>query len=243
MPPKPTTTTTHALAPDLWAVDYNAYDKPLHMSLRMTVVRLRDGRLWLHSPVPLDDTIATWLAELGEVAYIVAPSRFHHMFAGRAARRDPASALWLAPELPKKRPTLRCDGLLDADAMPWDAELATLPLEGAPLQGEVVFFHRASGTFICTDFLFNLRDEPHWPTRWVYRAMGIWRRFGSGRIWWLMTKDRAALARSVETILSWDIKRIAMAHGEVMDGECVHNIRKACARWLPLTPMLTEGSG
>ena len=47
---------------------------------RMTVARLANGELWLHSPTRLDETTREALAGLGRVAYIVAPNLYHHVF-------------------------------------------------------------------------------------------------------------------------------------------------------------------
>ena len=38
---------------------------------------------------------------------------------------------------------------------------------------ETVFFHRASGTLICSDFLFRHEEPEPWATRVVMRALGI----------------------------------------------------------------------
>lgn len=234
------TTRTRALAPDLWAVEFFTQARGLHLRMRMTVARLPGNRLWLHSPVPIDDAVATWLAELGEVAYVVAPSRFHYLFAGKAAARYPQAELWLAPGLRKKCPHLESDHTLAAEGMPWADQLHTEPMAGAPVHQEVVFFHRASASLICTDFLFNIREEPRWLTRMLYRLLGIYRVFGNGRLWRLLSRDKTALAGSVARILSWDPQRIVMAHGDVAEGQCEERIRAACY-WLPLQAALTAG--
>ena len=44
------------------------------------VVRLPDGRLFLHSPIAPSDDLAREVEALGPVAYLVAPNKFHHLF-------------------------------------------------------------------------------------------------------------------------------------------------------------------
>ena len=44
----------------------------LPFTTRMTVIRLPDGGLWLHSPTPLDDGLRAAIDALGPVAHIVA---------------------------------------------------------------------------------------------------------------------------------------------------------------------------
>ena len=48
----------------------------------MTVFRLSQNSLFLHSPVPLDPDLRPALNCLGQVRAIVAPSKVHHMFVG-----------------------------------------------------------------------------------------------------------------------------------------------------------------
>ena len=42
------------LAPNLWSATHHLSVSGLPLTSRMTVVRLSDGGLWLHSPVPID---------------------------------------------------------------------------------------------------------------------------------------------------------------------------------------------
>lgn len=44
---------------------------------RMTVAKLSDGSLWVHSPVELDEPLRAALGELGPVAHIVSPNYEH----------------------------------------------------------------------------------------------------------------------------------------------------------------------
>ena len=96
-------------------------------------------------------------------------------------------------------------------------ELESVFLSGAPLWNEHVFFHVASRTLICTDLLFNIRDEPSAVTRVFYRWLGVWQRFGTNRVWRWMAKDRVALGASFDRIAAWDVRRVVMAHGDPID--------------------------
>ena len=49
------------------------------MGCRMTVARLSDGRLFVHSPIRLEH-VKEDLDALGEVAFVVAPSFIHHLY-------------------------------------------------------------------------------------------------------------------------------------------------------------------
>ena len=73
----------------LTAIDENVWEAEHPLSLagvqlghRMTVIRLADNELLLHSPVPLSDDLERELQELGEVRYVVAPQSFSRSFSG-----------------------------------------------------------------------------------------------------------------------------------------------------------------
>src|SRR5471030_1160381 len=95
-----------AIAPDIWHLQHDFVASGLRVSSRMTVVRLHDSSLWLHSPVPLSTEVRSELATLGEVRYIVAPSKTHHLFASKCLAAFPGATLFGAPGLRQKRPDL-----------------------------------------------------------------------------------------------------------------------------------------
>jgi hypothetical protein len=208
------TSALRMLAPDLWHVERHERSG-LHLRMAMTVVRRAGGALWLHSPIAIDDALADKLTALGEVRDIVAPNRHHHRFAAAAKQRYQQARLWAAPGLPSKRKAIPFDVVL-SEPSPW-SELESVFLSGAPLWNEHVFFHVASRTLICTDLLFNIRDEPSAVTRVFYRWLGVWQRFGTNRVWRWMAKDRVELGASFDRVLAWDVRRVVMAHGDPID--------------------------
>jgi hypothetical protein len=128
---------------------------------RMTIVKLSDGRLWLHSPVSLTDEDAKAINALGEVAFLVAPNCFHHLFMKAAMARFPTAKVYGAPKLNKKRPDIAFTAMLEGDAAEgWPQEIAQLLIKGIPGLNEVVFFHAPSRTLIVTDLIFNMRNPP-----------------------------------------------------------------------------------
>ena len=214
MPPKVTSTPLRELAPALWDLEQSRPVGGVRQRFRMTIVRLAGG-LWLYSPVEIDDGLAAQIARLGEVAYIVAPSRYHHLFAGGAKQRYPKATLWGAPGLPEKRRDLAFDGVVSAD-VPWRDELDGLVLTSVPKFNEAVFFHSASRTLICADLIFNICSEPTFATRLVYRMLRV---YGKPAQSWYFRKsiDRAAVRPQLEAVLAWSFERVCMSHGDVLD--------------------------
>lgn len=202
------------LAPDLWEVEQHIHFG-LHVRRRMVVVRLEGGGLWLHSPVPIDDALARELAAVGPVTHVVAPNCFHHISAAATKRRYPDAILWAAPGLADKRRDVAFDRTLAEDA-DFGPTLAAVHLRGAPAIGELVFRHAPSRALICTDLVLNIQSEPSLVTRLLFRALGVWRRPGATSYYRKQTRDRAAMAASLDRVLAWDIGQVVMAHGDVL---------------------------
>ena len=214
--PKAASTTVRELAPALWEVEQARRAGGVRQRFRMTIVRLAGGRLWLYSPVEIDDGLAAQIAALGEVAHIVAPNRYHHLFAGGAKQRYPGATLWGVPGLPEKRRDLAFDGVLSGDVH-WRDELDGLVLTSVPKFNEAVFFHRASRTLICADLIFNIRSEQSFATRLIYRMLRV---YGKPAQSWYFRKsiDRSAARPQLEAVLAWNIERVCMSHGDVLEG-------------------------
>ncbi len=206
------------LAPDLWVAT-----RPLKLAVgdigtRMTVVRLPSGGLFLHSPVRPDPETKEALDAIGPVRCVVAPSKVHHFFVGHYHAAYPAARLFAAPGLPEKRTDVSFHAVLDDDPPPeWRGTLEQHLVRGASFVNEVVFLHPLSRTLILTDLAFNMTAPPPGRARifcWLGGATG---RFGPHRIMRAAIRDRAAVRASVERILPWDIERVIVTHGEVLE--------------------------
>jgi hypothetical protein len=212
-----TSTTLDQLAEDLWVAT-----RPLPIAVgdigaRMTVIRLPDRTLMLHSPVELDAALKHALDELGTVRWIVGPNRAHHLFLAGCVKAFPAALLCGAPGLPDKRRDLRFHHSLGGPPPDgWPQEVALEPIDGAPFMNEVAFLHRPSRTLVLTDLVFNVRSGGPNRARVFHRLVGATGRFGPHRLIRLGIRDRAAARRSLDRILAWDFDRIVMSHGEVV---------------------------
>lgn len=203
---------------DLWVVERPLRFGAVELGTRMSVVRLRDGTLFLHSPVALDDRLRDDLLRLGTPRHAVAPNRFHHLFIGDYRRAFPQVTLHAAPGLPAKRKDLAFDAVLSSDAPPeWAGQLDQEHFGGLPLLGEVVFCHRASRTLLTCDLAFNLGPEAPWATRLAFRLVGGYGRFGPTAVERLLVRDRGAARASLERILAWHFDRVVVTHGAVLE--------------------------
>jgi hypothetical protein len=215
-----------AVAPGLWTIVHTMrFPGGVRIPTRMSVVRLGEGDLWVHSPIPLDDALAAEIGALGQVRYVVAPSASHHMFAGPFAARFPEAKLFGAPGVTKKHPELTFAGTVGdgADAsLPWAGAIDQTLLAGAPTLSEVVFFHRESRSLLVSDLLFNMIEPETWATGMLLRLMGTYKRLARSRLWSRYAKDRQALKASVERVVGWDFVRLLPAHGAVFESGDTH---------------------
>lgn len=214
---------------DLWSAEhvFGWLGGTTPLAARMTVLRLASGELIVHSPIALSPELRAELDALGRVAFIVVPWA-HGKFTEAAARAWPGAQLLAAPKPGGGRESLPFTGsLADEPPAAWAGQVESHWVRGFRLN-EVVLFHRPSRTLVLTDLCFNLQRAP---SRWaelVYRADGMWRRFGpSWVIRLLAVSDRAALYESLERIGRWDFRRILVAHGDVLEPAGPETLRSA----------------
>ena len=119
---------------------------------RMTVVRLADGGLFVHSPLDPVPRLRAEIDALGPVRYVVSPNKLHHLFLAVFQEAYPSAKMFAPPGLREKRRALRFDGALgDAPDPAWSADLGQTIVRGSRVMEEVLFFHDASRTLIVAD--------------------------------------------------------------------------------------------
>ncbi len=230
---------------DLWSAEHEfGWQAGLvPIPVRMTVIRLGDGPLILHSPIPISRELRGELDALGPVGFIVVP-RAHGRFAEQASQSFPAARLVAAPSAPSRRKSLPFHASL-ADQPPdaWTGQVESHLVRGFPLQ-EVVLFHRPTRTLVLTDLCFNIQRSSSRTARLFFRANGMWQRFGPSRIIRRVVTDRSAFQRSLERLLLWDFERIVPGHGDVVEQGGRAALRAAwLTRLLSLVSALAAFSG
>ena len=105
-----------SLAPDLGVVDGTfeylivaGVRLPLPFTTRMTVVRLSNGDLFLHSPIKFDEGLAKELQGLGTMRHLVSPNQFHYAHIGEWARAFPDAISWASPGVRQRARARRVD--------------------------------------------------------------------------------------------------------------------------------------
>ena len=217
-------------ADEVWVEAREAKFLGLETGTRMTVVRLSGGGLFVHSPVALLDATRRAVDDLGEVRAVVAPSVFHHLHVGDWMRAYPGALFGACRGLEWKRPDLSFSCVLaDQPHDVWARDLDQVYFS-ARRENEVVFFHAKSRTMICSDALLNLSGHASARTRFVARLTGN-QAPGTGWPERFMIRDRRLARRQVDRILAWDIDKIVLAHGPVVERDGREVVRHAYA-WL-----------
>lgn len=233
--------TLKPLAENIWIVDGPVIRMrwlwtSLPFPTRMTVLRLADGGLWIHSPTELTPALKAEVDALGPVRFIVAPNRIHYWWVRDWQQAWPAALSFAAPGMGEKA-RLRgaiFDRILGEVPVPeWRGEIEHVLVEGK-FMVEADFFHKASATLIQTDLIENFEAAKLHGRLWklLCRLGGVLDPHGS------MPRDlRATFAgrhgdvmRAVETMILWSPTRIVVAHGRCYAGDAVAELRRAF-RW------------
>ena len=190
----------------------------IEMGTRMTVIRLADGGLFLHSPTRLDAETRAAIDALGPVRFVVAPNKLHHLFLADYVDTYAAARIYAAPGLPEKRPELAFHGVLgDRPESGWAGEIDQAVFRGSIYMDEIVFLHHEERTLIVADLLESFHEDSGPVVRLLARLAGVYRTPGLTRDQRLLVRNRKAARTSIERILSWDFERIILSHGRLIE--------------------------
>lgn len=222
--------------PNIWTVDGDDVRMfgALPFTTRMTVVKLKTGGLWLHSPVLPTKARREALELLGPIEHLVAPIKIHSVGITPWGSLVPSAHIWASPEFTARHPDIRVDTLLDNEVTPpWRGEIEHLAIRGHPIVDEVDFLHKPSKSLILTDLIqkhFADRDASFW--RGVKKIVGVFGEAGGVPLDVRLTvRDRLALRKSIETLLAWDFDNLILSHGHCLQGGAGQDVRRVFA-WL-----------
>ena len=226
----------HHLAENVFIVEGETVSfLSLPFSTRMTIVRLSNGALWVHSPIKLSAAIQKQLQQLGTVQYLVAPNHLHHLFLGEWQAAYPQAISYGTDEVIKKRQDLTFNYSLNEPLQwPWEEEIGQVLFTGSALMQECVFFHYSSKVLIVTDLVENFSASAfnYWQ-RGVAKMVGIVAPHGKMPLDWrlsfLFHKPQAR--KHINVILNWKPQILVMAHGEIVKQDTLVFLKRSF-RWL-----------
>ena len=209
-----------ALAENLWIAEqclpHPEFKLPfLKMKNKMTVVRLQDGGLLVHSPIRLTAELRQELKTLGELRYVMVPNLFHHLFVLDYLALEPKPTLMAPVSIRRKRPDLPVAQELPQALAPLRDDLVGIEVAGHRAD-ETVLYHPASKTLVVTDLAYNITDGTGMERAW-FRIFG---KLGSPCLpvyHRLAVTDRKQLRRALDQILELDFERLIVGHGDIIE--------------------------
>jgi hypothetical protein len=191
----------------------------------VTLLRLRDGRVVIHSSAPFTAEDIAAIRRFGEPAWLVDATLLHDTFAkeGRA----------VFPDLPYLAP----DGFTKASGIPteplgsppsdWRDEIDVLKVDGNRMN-EHALFHRRSATLVVADLFFSFpRETRGWALFFVRHIMRLPRLFGISAFFRMTIGDRQAFKSSMKALLQWNFDRLVVAHREPLDKNAKPTVEQA----------------
>lgn len=216
------------IAPSVWVLD-GSWSNPL--ARRMTVIRLRNGEVWVHNPMKLAQAEIDWLSSLGFIRCIIAPNKWHTSDLSWFAENFPRAQIAGPNSFFTQHAKLR-DRVLFTTDVPYITacrELEFFVVPGVRLE-ETVVFHPQTRTLIVCDLMMNVKPEGSWLRRSFYSLNNMGDCCAPTRVLkWLLTLDKRALLQFVEQLAELNPRRIIVNHGEIYEGEGGNQIRTSFA--------------
>jgi hypothetical protein len=198
----------------------------LQLNTRMTIIRLQNGDLWLHSLIPITPKLKEEIDTLGTVRYLVAPSCLHHLFIGQWMEAYPAAKSYAAKGLKKKRPELQFSSSLGAVFQAdWLKEIKRLHIDGMPMVNESLFYHQASQTLIATDFFFYMPQASGF-TSFYATINGFKSKMACPIVFRFAIKYKDIFRQSLKPLRDWPVSNISMCHHAILNEDAQDSLNK-----------------
>ena len=206
---------------------------PMPFTTRMTIVRLENGDLVLHSPIAYDHGLAAELRQMGTVRHLVSPNQWHYAHVGEWQQVFPEAIAWASPGVRRRARArrIRVDFARDLQDQPppeWRNEIDQALIPGGIFK-ELIFFHRASRTLVLADTIMNFElDKLDQPWRAFAKLSGMY--YPHGQIFFgmrlpLLLQRKSAKA-AFEKIRLWQPERIVLSHGRCIEANAASVVHR-----------------
>jgi hypothetical protein len=196
---------------------------PTRLRLRMTVVKLDGGDLWVHSPTALTTGLKEQLQGIGSIKAIVGPNNAHNIWLSEWHTAFPDAELYISSGIPKKI-NLAHYQLLDRPWQNiWQEDLDHECTIGVPFFDESVFLHRKTASLIVTDLIQNHSDArpsglAGLLTRFILEPIGFKRKCLAPPLkLGFMIKDKPQFKSFIEKLRTWEFVRIVVTHIDIIE--------------------------
>ncbi|WP_395753620.1 hypothetical protein [Prosthecobacter sp.] len=214
------------LAENVWLMGYPLKLLGADLRRNVTVIRLRSGKVVIHSTGPFSAEDVAGIRALGEPGWLLDGILRHDTFAKEGRAAFPGIP-YLAPEGFSAVVGFPTERIVPAP-VEWEGELLALEIEGAPDARDTALLHVPARTLILTELVFNFSDdEPLWTELLLRVGVGGEHHPGMSRFVKAGVKDKAAFEGSLGTILGWDFDRVIVGHGDVIESGGKAKLRAA----------------
>ncbi|MGF1724781.1 DUF4336 domain-containing protein [Photobacterium nomapromontoriensis] len=198
----------------LWYMDMPFKLNGIPVGARMTVIKLENGKLLIHSPIQLTAQLQLELTTLGTVYAVVTPNMNHHLFLSEWWLAYPNALFFAPPGLENKRTDLVFDNALSAKCPDlWRHQLYQTLLRGSDKMEEVIFCDPIANTLIVGDTLSWFSPTRNLFTFGLGIANGCYQSPAMPLYWRRTFNDKPRLRQSLQEILTWPFDRIILSHG------------------------------
>ncbi|BCG97738.1 DUF4336 domain-containing protein [Mesorhizobium sp. 131-2-1] len=224
------------VAANVWIVDgpkisFGLGCLKIPFTTRMTVVRLRNGELVLHSPVAQTSALQSAVEILGPIRYLVSPNSLHYWWIPDWKAHLPgAVVLAVRGVQDRAKRTIVVDSLLVGHRSPWPDEIDVLTVR-SDIITEAVLFHRATRTLVLTDLIENF--EPKRIRSRFFRLLlsisGVTDPDGKAPIDMQLSflRRRKALRLAVQRMIAWNPERVIISHGRWYEVNGAEELKRA----------------
>ncbi len=209
-------TVPRPIAENLWLLPFPLKMLGADLRRNVTLIRLRSGKLVIHSTAPFTAADVAEIRAFGEPGWLMDGVLRHDTFAkeGRAAFPD---LPYLAPPGFSEVVGFPTEPIVP-EPLEWRGELVALEIQGNPDARDTALLHVPSRTLVLTELIFNFgHDEPLWTELLLRVAVGSEHSPGMARPFKSGVKDEIAFKNSIATILTWDFDRVIVGHGDVIE--------------------------
>lgn len=209
---------------NIWVHEDSMKMMGTQLGLRMTVIRLADGSVWVHSPTAIDPELQQQVDEIGPVKHLIAANNHHCKWLQDWNEAYPDAELYVSAGIPHKVPLSNYHILQPGMENAWAEDIDRKTMPSVPMFHETVFFHKPSQSLIVTDLIQNYPDTSHLTglvgvmSKYVFEPIGFKGCCVAPPLkMGFIIKDKPAFERFIQQIQNWDFQRIVVTHGDIIE--------------------------
>jgi hypothetical protein len=201
-----------------------------NLTRRMTVVRLRDGRLIIFSAIALNENEMRVLEDFGKPAFLIVPNDHHRLDA--KPWKDRYTAIQVIAPRGARQKIAKAVAVDATHADFGDPDVALITVSGTQAREFALEVAGPTGTtLVLNDVIANIHNASGFGG-WLLRLMG----FAGEKpqvpvpIKWVLIKDKAAFAAQLKRWAELpELKRVLVSHGSAIIDEPALILRELAA--------------